>query len=135
MSAITDLLPGWVPSLLPVTETARWAAAALGLLVLGALLVHLYRRVRGPAPVQTGTSGTPGSGDGDRTEKRLIRIALVLAPIMLGVTFVGSFHAVYHLAERHDVAPAWVPPLAIDGILVLFLVADLLFAKQGRPTA
>lgn len=131
MNAITDQLPGWVPDLLPVAETARWAAAVLGLLVLGAVLVHLYRRVRGPVPVQTGNGGP----EGDRTEKRLIRIALVLAPIMLGVTFIGSFHAVYHLAERHGVAPAWVPPLAIDGILVLFLVADLLFAKQGNPNA
>src|SRR5690625_5256315 len=124
MSAITDWLPEWVPGLIPAAETARWAAAALGVLLILVFAAALYRRVRGPAPAR-----------GDLYEKRLIRIALVLAPIMLGLAFIGSFHAVYHLADARDVEPAWVPPLAIDGILVLFLVVDLLFAKQGRPNA
>lgn len=141
-------LPGWVPEWVPTLspEAAAVGAAVLGLVSLGALLVVLFRRRpdrSGPRPVLgpdgepvIGPDGKPLMEDGpDPWVRRIILALLVAAPIMLGLTFYGSFHAVQELAvdNGYPVDQSHIPPLAIDGMLLVLLLFDLLFARLNTP--
>ena len=110
--------PEWAPPFSPETATVTAALAALVILVV--LVIVAVRRRSTPTV-------------GDPWIRRLVAMIALAAPFMLGLTFFGSFYAVQELAAARGVHPSWVPPLAIDGILVLFLLVDLLFARMGTP--
>nr|AEC12504.1 pNPL.11c [Nocardiopsis sp. 25L-1-1c] len=123
----TMSVPDWVPGVFS-PEAAVIAGAVLALLVLLLFLVWVVRRLR------KGEGATAdSSSDQDPWVRRLIGAILISVPLLLALTFYGSFHAVEKFAEKAHVDPAWIPPVAIDGTLVVFLLFDLLFARLGRP--
>ena len=119
----SDPAPAWWPEWAPPfsAETATVTAALAALVILVVLVIVAVRRRRSTPTV------------GDPWIRRLVAMIALAAPFMLGLTFFGSFYAVQELAAARGVHPSWVPPLAIDGILGLFLLVDLLFARMGTP--
>ncbi|MFE0270492.1 DUF2637 domain-containing protein [Nocardiopsis alba] len=124
-------------TLLPLApESAAAIAAVLGVLVLIMATVAVVRKLRKPAPTPVPPSQGEGEGEGEKKRDGwtalLLALVVLMTPVMLGLTFYGSFHAVKALASAHGVEPSWIPPLAIDGILLLFLFVDLLLARLDR---
>lgn len=116
-----DLIPEWLSP-----QVATVGAAVLGTLVLVVFLALVVRRIRGGKKDE--------KKEGDPWTRLLLVLVLGTSPVMIALTFYGSFHAVEQLAFKNGVSPSWIPPVAIDGILLLFLFLDLLFARLNRPS-
>ncbi|MEU3025959.1 DUF2637 domain-containing protein [Nocardiopsis alba] len=136
--ADTGMVQWWPAWAVLSPQAALTIAAVAGVLFLVLFVVLLVVRKLRSQKQQPAPSSGAGSGQDKRPDpwvRRIIILLLIAAPIMLGLTFYGSYHAVRDLAldAGYPEGQAHIPPLAIDGMLVVLLLFDLLFARMNKP--
>lgn len=68
-----------------------------------------------------------------RGQTAAVAVSVVLALMVAGYGFAGSYVAVSELAGRYGVPLAWLVPAGIDGGLVAVVVLDLVLTRVGTP--